>query len=126
MSLNLLAVAGGAAVGAVLRYLLGAWVTARAGPGFPFGTLLINLIGCLLIGVVLTLAAGRLPLKEPVRLLLVTGLLGGFTTFSSFGYETYSLVLRGAWPAALAYVAASVAGGLLLVAAGAWLAARAL
>lgn len=120
MSLNVLAVGAGAAVGAILRYVLGAWVVARLGGAFPYGTLLINLVGCLLIGVVLTLAAEHVPFPEPVRLLLVTGLLGGFTTFSSFGYETYSLILRGQWPAALAYVTASVAGGLLLVAAGAW------
>lgn len=119
MSINLLAVAGGAAVGAVCRYLLGAWVMARVGAGFPLGTLIINLLGCLLIGVILTLAAGRLVFSEPLRLLLVTGLLGGFTTFSAFGYETYSLLLRGQWPAAALYVAASVLGGLLCVLLGA-------
>lgn len=122
MGVNLLAVAGGAAVGAVLRYLLGIWITARMGPGFPFGTLAINLIGCLLIGLILTLAARGAPLGEPARLLLVTGLLGGFTTFSAFGYETYSLILGGRLPAAAAYVGASVAGGLLCVALGAWMA----
>jgi CrcB protein len=122
VSVNLLAVAGGAATGAVCRYLLGAWLAARLGTGFPYGTLLINLLGCLLIGLILTLAAERLALSEPLRLLLVTGLLGGFTTFSAFGYETYSLALRGQWPAATLYIAASVLGGLLCVLLGAWLA----
>lgn len=119
---NLLAVAGGAAVGAVARYLLGAWITARAGGHFPYGTLTINLIGCLLIGVILTLAAEHIKLSETLRLLLVTGLLGGFTTFSSFGYETFSLLVRGQLAAALAYVLLSVAGGLLCVVGGAWFA----
>lgn len=118
---NILAVAGGAAVGAVARYTLGSWVAARLGASFPFGTLLINLVGCLLIGVVLTLAVEYLSIGETLRLLLVTGVLGGFTTFSSFGYETFSLILRGQLFAALAYVALSVAGGLLCVAAGSWL-----
>ena len=122
MSINLLAVAGGAATGAVCRYLLGAWLAARLGTGFPYGTLLINLLGCLLIGLILTLAAERLALSEPLRLLLVTGLLGGFTTFSAFGYETYSLALHGQWPVAILYIAASVVGGLLCVLLGAWLA----
>jgi fluoride exporter len=119
MHLNLLAVAGGAAVGAVLRYLIGAWAVARLGAGFPYGTLAVNLAGCLLIGVLLTVAVER-GTAEPLRLLLVTGLLGGFTTFSAFGYECYSLILRGQWAAAATYVAASVLGGLLLVAVGAW------
>lgn len=119
---NILAVAVGAAFGATARYTLGAWVTARMGDHFPYGTMLINLVGCLLIGVILTLAAAHVKISEPVRLLLVTGLLGGFTTFSSFGYETYTLIMRGHWAGAAAYVGVSVVGGLLCVALGASLA----
>lgn len=118
---NLLAVAAGAAVGAVARYALGAWITARVGGAFPYGTMAVNLIGCLLIGVILTLAAEHVKISQTMRLFLVTGLLGGFTTFSSFGYETYSLILRGQWPAAAAYVSLSVSGGLLFVWLGATL-----
>jgi fluoride exporter len=109
--LNLLAVAFGASVGAVLRYAVSLWAAARWGAGFPAGTLLINVLGSLVIGVVLELAA-RVRLAEPVRLLIVTGLLGGFTTFSTFSYETYALVAEGRWQAAAAYVAASVVLGL--------------
>jgi CrcB protein len=110
--LNMLAVALGAAVGANLRYLLSGWVAQRLGSGFPYGTLLINVVGCLTIGALLTLAATRLTLSEPVRLLIVTGLLGGFTTFSSFGYETYALIGGGDWLGAALYVAGSLALGL--------------
>lgn len=110
--LNMFVVALGAAVGANLRYLISGWVAQRLGSAFPYGTLLINVAGCLAIGALLTLAATRLTLSEPVRLLLVTGLLGGFTTFSSFGYETYALVGGGDWLGAALYVAGSLFLGL--------------
>jgi CrcB protein len=117
--LNVVAVAIGAAVGANLRYGLALWAAQRFGTTFPYGTLIINLLGCLVIGALLTLAATRLPLSEPLRLLLVTGLLGGFTTFSSFGYETYSLITGGNLLAAGLYIGASVGMGLVAVFLGA-------
>ena len=117
--LNMLAVALGAAIGANLRYGITLWATQRFGPLFPYGTLLINLLGCLSIGVLLTLASNRLSMSEPMRLLLVTGLLGGFTTFSSFGYETYVMIQEGRWQAAALYVVISVLLGLLAVFIGA-------
>ncbi len=117
--LNMLAVALGAAIGANLRYGITLWATQRFGPLFPYGTLLINLLGCLSIGVLLTLASNRLSMSEPMRLLLVTGLLGGFTTFSSFGYETYVMIQEGRWQAAALYVVVSVLLGLLAVFIGA-------
>jgi fluoride exporter len=116
---NMVAVAVGAAVGANLRYLISLWAAQRLGAAFPYGTLIINVVGCLVIGVLLTLAAYRLTLSEPIRLLLVTGLLGGFTTFSSFGWETYALIVAGDWRAAGLYVAGSVVLGLLGVFLGA-------
>lgn len=119
--LNMLAVALGAAIGANLRYGLAIWAAQRFGMNWPYGTFIINVLGCLLIGILLTLAATRLPLSEPVRLLLVTGLLGGFTTFSSFGYESYSLIMTGNWLGAGLYIVASVVVGLLAVFLGAGL-----
>lgn len=120
--LNMLAVAVGAAVGANLRYGLSIWAAQRLGVGWPYGTFIINVLGCLAIGALLTLLATRVQLSEPVRLFLVTGLLGGFTTFSSFGYESYSLISTGDWLGAGLYVGASVVVGLLAVFLGAGLA----
>lgn len=119
--LNMALVALGAAVGANLRYGLSLWAARRFGAEFPLGTMVINIVGCLVIGALLTLAAARLPLGDSLRLLLVTGLLGGFTTFSSFGYESYTLIVAGRWLAAGVYVGVSVVGGLLAVFLGAGL-----
>ncbi len=120
--LNVLAVALGAAVGANLRYGLSLWAAQCWGAAFPYGTLLINVSGSFLIGLLLVLATSRITLSEPARLLLVTGLLGGFTTFSSFSYETFSLMLSGNLREAALYVLGSVALGLLGVVLGAGLA----
>ncbi|EFO80665.1 CrcB protein [Oscillochloris trichoides DG-6] len=113
--LNITAIAIGAALGANLRYVISVWASQRLGASFPYGTLMINLLGCFLIGVILSLANNRLQLSEPMRLFLVTGLLGGFTTFSSFGYETYSLINSGNWLAAIMYASTSMIVGLIAV-----------
>jgi CrcB protein len=119
--LNMLAVALGAAIGANLRYGLATWAAQRLGTNWPYGTFIINVLGCLLIGGLLTLVATRLSLSEPVRLLLVTGLLGGFTTFSTFGYESFTLITTGNWLGAALYIGASIVVGLLAVFLGAGL-----
>jgi fluoride exporter len=110
--LNMFAVAIGAALGANLRYLISTWVAQRVGSGFPYGTLLINVTGCLVIGVVLTLAATKFTLSEPLRLLIVTGILGGYTTFSSFGYEAFALIGSGNIEEAVLYMTSSLILGL--------------
>lgn len=120
--LNMLAVALGAAIGANLRYAVSLWASRHLSPGFPYGTLIVNVLGCLVIGALLSLAATRLTLSEPLRLLLVTGLLGGFTTFSSFGYEAFTLIGEGDWLAAGMYVSSSLIVGLSAVFVGAGLA----
>jgi CrcB protein len=91
---TILLIALGAAIGANLRYALSLWAARQWGAAFPYGTLLINVLGSFAIGVVLTLAATRSAISVPWRLLLVTGLLGGFTTFSTFSYETYQLLVE--------------------------------
>jgi fluoride exporter len=91
---TILLIALGAAIGANLRYALSLWAARQWGAAFPYGTLLINVLGSFAIGVVLTLAATRSAISVPWRLLLVTGLLGGFTTFSTFSYETYQLLIE--------------------------------
>ena len=92
--LQILAVAGGAAVGALLRWLAGLWLNA-SWSGFPLGTLVVNCVGGLLIGVALSWFE-RSP-NELLRLLLVTGFLGGLTTFSAFSVESLLLLQRGHW-----------------------------
>ncbi|MFQ3662776.1 MAG: fluoride efflux transporter CrcB [Chloroflexaceae bacterium] len=113
--LNLVAIALGAAVGANLRYGLSTWAAQRLGTTWPYGTFLVNALGCLTIGILLTLATTRLSLSEPLRLFLVTGLLGGFTTFSTFGYESFTMITRGDWLGAGLYIGGSVIVGLAAV-----------
>lgn len=102
-------VAAGASLGALARWGAGLWLNASWG-GFPLGTLLVNLVGGLLIGMALEWF-GRTP-DEMLRLLLVTGFLGGLTTFSAFSGESLALLQRGAIGLALAHTAAHVLGAL--------------
>lgn len=113
-----LAVAGGAAVGALLRWRAGVWFNALW-LGFPLGTLLVNVFGGFAIGMALAWF-GRRP-DELLRLLLVTGFLGGLTTFSAFSGESLSLLQRGHFGLALTHAAAHVIGSLAAAAAGLWL-----
>lgn len=97
---SVLYVAVGGAAGSAARYLVGAWVMSRLGPGFPWGTFLVNVSGSFLIGGVLALIeGGTLPLGA--RYFLAIGALGGYTTFSTFGYETLQLVIARSLGAAL-------------------------
>ena len=109
--------AGGGA-GSMLRYAVGLWVESRTGPGFPWGTFAVNASGCFLIGVLATLADEHAWITPAARLALVTGFLGGFTTFSTFGLETWELVEDGRAWRALANAAASVAAGVAAVVVG--------
>ena len=103
------AVAIGAAAGGLARWGVGLWLNA-AWPGFPLGTLVVNCVGGLLIGVAMFFFA-RSP-DELLRLLLVTGFLGGLTTFSSFSAESLGLLQRNEWGLALAHSAAHLFGAL--------------
>lgn len=92
----------GGFIGANTRYLLQQWTANRWGADFPYGTLWINVSGSLVIGLFLTLATGRLALPPEARLFVAVGFLGGYTTFSSFSYETLRLLEQGQWwPAGL-------------------------
>lgn len=109
----LLLVMCGGAVGAGLRYLLGLLAFRIAGPGFPWGTLAANVIGGFMMGVLAAALVRVMPLHgEAWRLLLGVGVLGGFTTFSSFSLETLLMFDRGQAPLAAGYVLVSVAGAL--------------
>lgn len=114
----------GSAAGGILRYAVGRWVDARPwAAGLPWGTFAVNLTGSLLLGFLAVACLERLsPARRELYLLLGTGLCGGYTTFSTFAWETYALVRDGRWPAAAANVAGSCAAGVLGAAAGALLA----
>ena len=94
----------GGAVGTGARYLLGGLAVRWLGGEFPYGTLLVNVIGSFLIGLVQELALGAKVVPEHVRVVLAVGLLGGFTTYSAFAYESLRLVVAGSWTAAALYV----------------------
>ena len=114
--MNILFVAVGGAVGSVSRYLLGTWIqSVSRSIDFPFGTLTVNLIGCFMIGFLSQLAETRGVFTSETRALVFVGVLGGFTTFSSFGNDTINLLRDGETFNALVNVGANVILGLLLV-----------
>ncbi len=120
---KILLVALGGAIGSVGRYMVGGWVQTIAGPRFPWGTLAVNVLGCAAIGLVMYLALQRQALSANTRVFLTIGILGGFTTFSSFGYETLALLQKRDIGLALANAGGSLALGLAAVWAG-WAGAR--
>ncbi len=113
--LEIAAVSAGAVVGSLLRWMVGMWLNLRWA-GFPLGTLFVNCVGGLVIGGVLFWLE-RSP-NELFRLLIVTGLLGGFTTFSAFSAESLILLQRGQLALALAHTLAHVVGALACAALG--------
>jgi CrcB protein len=117
-----LIVGAGGFLGAAARYLLGGFVQRWSATPFPSGTFLINVTGCLGIGFLAALAEERPALGPEARLFWMAGVLGGYTTFSTFGYETVTLARDGSYALAAANVLGQVALGLLAVWAGAWLA----
>ena len=108
---NLLLVSLGGGIGAALRHLVGVASLRAFGPGFPVGTLIANVVGSLLMGLLVEWLVRRGGTPQ-LRLLLATGLLGGFTTFSAFSLDAVALWERGAGALALGYVVGSVALGL--------------
>ena len=116
MKIFLIALFG--AIGTLARYGLQGVVQIRMGGAFPYGTLLINLSGCFLLGLIGQLTLNRMLISSDLRMAISVGLLGGFTTFSSFGWETAKMLEDGEWLRAGTYVSASVVAGLLLSVAG--------
>lgn len=113
-----LAISIGAVLGANLRYVLGGWIADRSGAVFPWATLVINASGSLVIGLVLTLVTERVVAPSWVRPMIAIGFLGSYTTFSTFSWETLALARDGAWLAAGANIALSIAACLVGVYAG--------
>ena len=116
LRLALIAILG--AIGALPRYGLQGVVQIRAGSTFPYGTLLVNLTGCFLLGLIGQFTLNRMVISPDWRVAIAVGFFGGYTTFSSFGWETAEMLEDGEWARATAYVAASVVAGLLLSVAG--------
>lgn len=114
--LTLLVVCAGSAVGGGLRYLTSLWTQARGWTAFPWATLIVNVVGCFIIALVLTIASLR-TMGTNARMFLTTGMMGGLTTYSTFDYETTRLFQERAWGAALGNLgltlAACFAAGLL-------------
>lgn len=119
----LLSVALGGMLGAFARFRLSAWVQARAGRGFPWGTLAVNVAGSFALGVALPLV-GAEAIATPAGAFLTAGVLGAFTTFSTFAAEAAALAKEGRHGRAAGYVAASLGVGLAAVAAGVWVGLR--
>lgn len=107
----------GSFAGGAARFVIQQWVQGRMSNPFPFGTLAVNLTGCFLIGVIFSLGLkGFVP--NDWRLFLVTGICGGYTTFSAFSMETITLFKAGEWVYGITYILASVILGLLATLAG--------
>jgi CrcB protein len=105
---NILLAAVGGAIGSVLRYLVGVFSTRWFGPSFPWGTLTVNVVGAFVIGLMVEMIARRFNASPELRVFIVTGIIGGFTTWSSFTLDTMVLFERGATTAAFAYVVGSL------------------
>jgi CrcB protein len=116
--------AGGAA-GTGARYLLSGWTLSLFGTSFPYGTFAVNVIGSFLVGLLTQVGVATPLMSATLRLALTTGVMGGFTTYSTFNYETIRYVQDGSWPLAFANVSITVVGclaaGFAGVAAGRWL-----
>ncbi len=119
---HLLLVAVGGAIGASIRHLVNLGSLKLVGPGFPWGTMAINIVGSLAMGVFIGWLTRRVGFSNELRLFVATGILGGFTTFSAFSLDFATLWERGTPVPALAYAFVSVVGSLLALFVGLWLA----
>jgi CrcB protein len=114
---QVIAIAVGGALGSVMRYGLSNWVHAFVGRGFPYGTLVVNVLGCLAMGILFVLLVERMGESTLWRAGLLIGVLGGFTTFSTFSIETFNLIEQGA----IARAAGNMVASLVLCVGATWL-----
>ena len=117
---SLIPVMIGGAAGAGARHLVGAAMLARLGPGFPWWTLTVNIVGGLLMGLLVGILV-KTGGSEQLRLLLGVGVLGGFTTFSAFSLESWQMIEGGQMTVAIGYAGASVIGSVVALGLGLWL-----
>ncbi len=118
---NFIPVMIGGAIGAGLRHFVGSVWLRAFGPSFPWWTLAVNLVGGLAMGLLMG-ALARTEVSESWRLFAGVGVLGGFTTFSAFGLESWLMIERGSWGIAFGYVMASLIGAIALTGLGLWIA----
>jgi CrcB protein len=114
---QIISIAAGGALGSVLRYGMSTWVYSLAGRGFPYGTLVVNVLGCLAMGVLFVLLVERMGATAVWRAGLLIGMLGGFTTFSTFSIETFNLIEQGD----MAKAAGNIVASLILCVCATWL-----
>jgi fluoride exporter len=117
-------VALGSAIGGVLRYYMGAAIWLATGAKFPWGTFCVNVLGSFAIGILAVLITQRMSGAWPAREFLIVGVLGGFTTFSGFSYESLGLLQASHYAQALGYIGGSVVVCIAATAMGAWAATR--
>lgn len=118
MMTRLLLLAAAGSAGTLARYGLSLWVQRQAGTVFPWGTLVVNLVGCFAFGLAWAIAEGRLNISSDARAMILIGFMGAFTTFSSFAYETSALLRDAEWGLALANVALQNVLGVALLLVG--------
>ena len=117
---SIFAVAVGGAIGSVLRYLFNIEVSKALGTGFPWGILVVNILGCFVMGAIAESFALKFSAPQEMRSFMMTGILGGFTTFSAFALDTGNMIERNDFGLAGFYVAGSVGGSVLALFLGLW------
>jgi CrcB protein len=117
----LLAVALGGAIGSLLRYFTAGAIQSAASSGFPWGIFVVNISGGFAMGIIVELAALKLSMAPEVRAFLTVGILGGYTTFSTFSLDSVLLIERGSYVSAAIYIAGSAVLSILALFAGLWL-----
>ncbi|HEX4296057.1 MAG TPA: fluoride efflux transporter CrcB [Rhizomicrobium sp.] len=116
----LLAVALGGALGSLLRYFVAGAIQSAAWPGFPWGIFVVNVSGGFIMGLIVELGALKLQISPELRAFLTVGILGGYTTFSTFSLDSVLLIQRGAYVSAAGYILGSTALSILALFAGLW------
>lgn len=108
--MRLLLVCAGGAIGSGARYLTALWAASAMSPAFPYGTFIVNVVGSFLIAFIMHVGAATELLSADMRVMLTTGVVGGFTTYSTFNYETTNLFRLGAWPAGMLNIGVTLIG----------------
>jgi fluoride exporter len=117
---KIILISTGAMLGANARYWLGIWAGQKWEGTYPIGTLLINVTGCLFLGLIMTMTSGMDPAAYRVRFLFAVGFLGAYTTFSTFTFESFNLLFEGAWMSGMFNLIGSMVLGVLAVGLGIW------